>query len=176
MEHLHLRTMLSLINNQLVVMNKSTVGWINPVLYQYASHHILHDITIIGNNSCSALYSETDHTCFAEGFVAMTGWDPVTGLGSVDFVQLQQVFVSVSSGSNNNGFSTGEIAGIVVGSVAGSVIIAAAVYYAMFMSTSFSSSSYAGIVKSGKTTSAGANAYTSRDTTEMVMQIKSYTC
>jgi len=56
---------ITLINEQRLAAGKSTVGFINPVLY--ANPSALNDITV-GNN--------TDCTEF--GFFAVKGWDPVT--------------------------------------------------------------------------------------------------
>ena len=68
--------MVSLVNAARKAAGKSSLGWINPALYAFASKFV-NDITS-GNNKC-----KVGPTCCAQGFYASTGWDPVTGLGSV---------------------------------------------------------------------------------------------
>jgi tripeptidyl-peptidase-1 len=58
----------NLINEQRIAANKSPVGFINPALY--ANPQVLNDVTN-GNNP----------GCGTEGFKAVQGWDPLTGLG-----------------------------------------------------------------------------------------------
>lgn len=77
----------SLVNAERLKRGMSTMGWINPFLYQYASEFAF-DITS-GYNKCTALFITTSgvvtSTCCKEGFNATKGWDPVTGLGSVNY-------------------------------------------------------------------------------------------
>ena len=95
--------MLSLINSQLVEAGKSTLGWVNPLLYKYYAF-FTNDITLGDKNGCSSLrysfeydddYYGTDDDnddysyslsskCCDEGFYPTTGWDPITGLGSIN--------------------------------------------------------------------------------------------
>ena len=71
-------------------IGKGSVGWINPTLYSKASSFV-NDITS-GDNRCAA-----DGTCCPHGFEATKGWDPVTGLGSVNFGKMQSVFMSLGT-------------------------------------------------------------------------------
>ncbi|KAI5305495.1 RNA polymerase II subunit A C-terminal domain phosphatase [Ascosphaera pollenicola] len=73
-------SMLSLINEERIAANKSTIGFINPILY--ANPDIFNDITIGKNQGCGT-----------EGFSAVEGWDPVTGLGTPDYKRLLEVFM-----------------------------------------------------------------------------------
>ncbi|EKM58690.1 uncharacterized protein PHACADRAFT_253175 [Phanerochaete carnosa HHB-10118-sp] len=68
--------MVALINDALIAANKSTLGFLNPFLYKHP--HAFHDITTGSNPGCNT-----------NGFPALEGWDPVTGLGTPDFVALQ---------------------------------------------------------------------------------------
>ena len=77
-------------------IGKGSVGWINPTLYSKGSQFV-NDITS-GDNRCAA-----DGTCCPHGFHATEGWDPTTGLGSVNFGKMQSVFVSL--GTATPGFS-----------------------------------------------------------------------
>ncbi|KAG9091409.1 hypothetical protein FS749_016577 [Ceratobasidium sp. UAMH 11750] len=68
---------IALLNDYLISQGKSPLGWMNPWLYANAAG-ALNDITS-GNNP----------GCGTAGFTAQAGWDPVTGLGTPDFVKLQ---------------------------------------------------------------------------------------
>lgn len=72
---------------------KGALGWLNPTLYAY-SETFVNDITI-GDNMCAA-----DGTCCPQGFYASTGWDPTTGLGSVNFGKMQALFVALGNPVN----------------------------------------------------------------------------
>lgn len=61
-------SILSLINNARLLLGKSSIGFANPVLY--ANSYVLNDVTSGGNQGCGTA-----------GFTAVSGWDPVTGLG-----------------------------------------------------------------------------------------------
>lgn len=81
---------LSNVNADRIALGKGPVGWINPALYTYADS-IVNDITS-GNNFCAA----NGQRC-PQGFYATPGWDPATGLGSVDFAKFQNVFVNLGT-------------------------------------------------------------------------------
>jgi len=90
------------------------LGWLNPTLY--ANHAKFHDVTV-GNNTdgrgvvCpvddpsyySSQYTdqygdERPYVSGAAGFEAAAGWDPVSGLGTIDYPSLRDLFpVSVVS-------------------------------------------------------------------------------
>jgi tripeptidyl-peptidase-1 len=94
--------MLSLVNSQRVEAGKSTLGWVNPLLYKYYAS-FTNDITEGDKNACSSLEYNSDfhyfddndgygyyHTCCQEGFYPTTGWDPITGLGSIMWKSFQR--------------------------------------------------------------------------------------
>ncbi|KAL7941112.1 peptidase S8/S53 domain-containing protein [Trichoderma barbatum] len=81
-------SMLTLINEKRIAAGKSTLGFINPALYQHPE--VFNDITEGNNNACSS----PDQTT-AWGFPAAAGWDPVTGLGSPNFAALEKVLVAL---------------------------------------------------------------------------------
>ena len=56
-----------------------------------SSHAINESINITGNNNCAA----GGLVCCAHGFSAVPGWDPVTGLGSPNFVKLRDALVAL---------------------------------------------------------------------------------
>lgn len=87
--------MVAQINAQRVAAGKSTLGWINPSLYSLSSSILLNDITS-GNNKCT----EGGKICCAQGFYARPGWDPVTGVGSVNFTAMSEAFFKLGDEPN----------------------------------------------------------------------------
>ncbi|KAK8006812.1 hypothetical protein PG989_000802 [Apiospora arundinis] len=73
---------LTLINEQRLQAGKSTVGFVNPVLY--AHPEVFFDVTAGSNPGCGT-----------PGFKAAKGWDPVTGLGSPNFPKLLELLMGV---------------------------------------------------------------------------------
>ncbi|KDN38296.1 hypothetical protein RSAG8_09595, partial [Rhizoctonia solani AG-8 WAC10335] len=67
---------IALLNDYRLSCGKKPLGFLNPWLYSCAS--ALNDITSGSNPGCGT-----------EGFTARAGWDPVTGLGTPDFVKLK---------------------------------------------------------------------------------------
>jgi tripeptidyl-peptidase-1 len=85
----------SLVNAKLADGSSSlkSVGFINPTLYK-AGVSSFNDITS-GNNKCAAKGGVFQRTvCCDQGFEATTGWDPLTGLGSVDYKKFEALFLS----------------------------------------------------------------------------------
>jgi tripeptidyl-peptidase-1 len=76
--------LISLINGARLDAGKSAVGFVNPLLYSmYAAQpQNFHDITF-GDNKC------TRNFCMEYGYNATQGWDPVGGLGSIDYTALK---------------------------------------------------------------------------------------
>ncbi|KAL5089120.1 hypothetical protein Trisim1_005975 [Trichoderma cf. simile WF8] len=81
-------SILTLINEKRIAAGKSTLGFINPALYQHPE--VFTDITEGNNNGCSS----PDETTLW-GFPAAAGWDPVTGLGSPNYTALESVLVAL---------------------------------------------------------------------------------
>ncbi|RPD75592.1 family S53 protease-like protein [Lentinus tigrinus ALCF2SS1-7] len=76
-------SMVALINDQLLNAGKPPLGFLNPFLYSQAAAGAFNDITSGSNPGCGT-----------EGFPALPGWDPVTGLGTPDFQKLLAVAMS----------------------------------------------------------------------------------
>lgn len=125
----------SLINAQRKENNLPTLGWFNPTLYHYYESFI-HDIDA-GNNNCTA---GRNPTCCEQGFYAVPGYDPVTGLGSVQFAEFYATlsaavdlyndeYTDDATTSSDNGLSTGAVAGIVIGGVVGVLLVACLGYF-----------------------------------------------
>ncbi|KAF8268126.1 peptidase S8/S53 domain-containing protein [Lactarius quietus] len=70
---------ISMLNDYQVAVGRPALGFLNPWLYGDGLAG-LRDITSGSNPGCGT-----------DGFSATTGWDPVTGLGTPDFVELQRV-------------------------------------------------------------------------------------
>jgi tripeptidyl-peptidase-1 len=87
----------SLVNSNRKTSGYSTMGWLNPFLYKYSSSFV-NDINS-GSNKCCKLYdvSRQLKTCCAQGFYALGGWDPVTGLGSVNYDSFLSTSMSVAA-------------------------------------------------------------------------------
>jgi tripeptidyl-peptidase-1 len=75
-------SLVSLINEERLAVGKSPVGFLNTVLY--ANSGVLNDITKGGNKGCGTA-----------GFTAVTGWDPVTGLGTPNYPKMLKLFMSL---------------------------------------------------------------------------------
>ncbi|KAI1879118.1 hypothetical protein JX265_003295 [Neoarthrinium moseri] len=73
---------LTLVNEQRLAADKSTVGFIQPTLYSHPE--VFTDVTKGSNPGCNST-----------GFLAAKGWDPVTGLGTPIFPKLVDVLLSL---------------------------------------------------------------------------------
>ncbi|KIJ29336.1 hypothetical protein M422DRAFT_188615 [Sphaerobolus stellatus SS14] len=69
----------SLLNAQLLAAGKPVVGFLNPFIY--ANTGIFTDITTGNNPGCNT-----------NGFPAVAGWDPITGVGTPVFSKLRTAF------------------------------------------------------------------------------------
>ncbi|KAF2705326.1 subtilisin-like protein [Pleomassaria siparia CBS 279.74] len=78
-----LGSMITMINQARLAAGKGTVGFINPVLYAHKDAYIK-DVTVGTNPGCGT-----------NGFSAVSGWDPVTGLGTPDYQKLLAVFMDM---------------------------------------------------------------------------------
>ena len=136
--------MISLVNSQRVAAGKSSMGWVNPFLYKYYSN-FTNDITEGDKNGCSSLDYYGDSTCCLEGFYSSENWDPVTGLGSINFDKFSSTAYAVgtpnptptptskpyssSSSSSKKGIAGWIIAVAVIAAVFVITLIAGIAYY-----------------------------------------------
>ena len=84
----------ALINDALLSAGKQPLGFINPLLYQWAVDYpdAFNDITLGSNNDGDIQPPGSPYPTFCPyGFTAQAGWDPVTGLGSPNFSRLKQL-------------------------------------------------------------------------------------
>ncbi|KAF3024282.1 hypothetical protein E8E14_013162 [Neopestalotiopsis sp. 37M] len=75
-------SVIALINEERANAGKGTVGFVNPVLYE--NPDVLNDIT-----------NGTNLGCGSDGFQAVPGWDPVTGLGTPNYPKMRDLFLSL---------------------------------------------------------------------------------
>ncbi len=75
-------SILSKLNNARLHAGKRPVGFVNPVLYAYP--HLMNDV--VGG---------VNHGCGSDAFEAVNGWDPVTGLGTLDYQRLLELYLSL---------------------------------------------------------------------------------
>ncbi|KAH9020545.1 subtilisin-like protein [Lactarius deliciosus] len=82
---------ISLLNDYLITNGRPPLGFLNIRLYDdgFAG---LNDITSGSNPGCGT-----------DGFSAVPGWDPVTGLGTPDFEKLQNIFMTPLGGGAGQG-------------------------------------------------------------------------
>ncbi|KAI0331437.1 family S53 protease-like protein [Cubamyces sp. BRFM 1775] len=76
-------SVVALLNDALLNAGKPPLGFINPLLYSEGAA-ALNDITSGSNTGCGA-----------QGFPALAGWDPATGLGSPDYDKLLALVMSL---------------------------------------------------------------------------------
>ena len=91
--------MVSLVNAARFQRGKGPIGFINPTLYMYASE-FTNDI-VSGRNNCSAVNADSVINCCREGFTASVGWDPTSGLGSIDFSRFHELLVGLGGPYGN---------------------------------------------------------------------------
>jgi len=70
----------ALLNDYLISNGKPPLGFLNPLIYASTSASAFNDITSGSNPGCNT-----------QGFSAARGWDPVTGVGTPNFVKLQAI-------------------------------------------------------------------------------------
>ncbi|KAH8806148.1 peptidase S8/S53 domain-containing protein [Xylogone sp. PMI_703] len=101
-------SMIARVNDARLHVGKGTIGFINPVLYGFKD-----DITRDVRNGFNS-------GCGVSAFLAIKGWDAVTGLGSVDFEKLLEVYARLPCGKSsryiiedfNLIFSLGKLSGL----------------------------------------------------------------
>jgi len=84
--------MVAAINDARLAAGKSTLGFVNPALY--ALHRLERDVfrdVKEGSSKCpNQAMTGAMVGCCKHGFRTGKGWDPLTGLGSVDFERLME--------------------------------------------------------------------------------------
>ena len=77
----------------MAITHLGSLGWVNPALYALQAN-FTQDVTV-GLNNCGA--SSAQLVCCPHGFHATEGWDPVTGLGTLNFTRFKQVMTGLGN-------------------------------------------------------------------------------
>lgn len=85
--------MISLVNAARIAAGKGTLGFVNPALYSLAATNTFTNDITSGANTCY------ETVCCKQGYQSVSGWDPVTGLGSVNFTAFKNLFVALGGNS-----------------------------------------------------------------------------
>ncbi|KZT61098.1 hypothetical protein CALCODRAFT_447953, partial [Calocera cornea HHB12733] len=75
-------SIITLVNDARLAAGKGPIGFLNPSLY--ANPYMFNDITLGSNQGCGT-----------EGFYAVPGWDPVTGLGTPDYLKMVAYYLAL---------------------------------------------------------------------------------
>jgi tripeptidyl-peptidase-1 len=86
--------MVTLVNGMRFTAGKGPIGFLNPNLYSLGgqSSSVFNDITVGENNCCAG--NPGSQVCCQYGFNATTGWDPLTGWGSINFPAFSKAFAA----------------------------------------------------------------------------------
>ena len=82
--------LISSINAARMMIGKGSVGWVNPAIYANGSSFV-NDVTS-GHIRCPG---GGGILCCKQGYTATHGWDPASGLGSVNYGRMQEILVSL---------------------------------------------------------------------------------
>lgn len=94
--------MISLVNAARFKAGAKPLGWVHPAMYEgYKS--FVNDITV-GKNNCTNAY----HPCCPQGYEATPGWDPSTGLGTLNFRKFKTYMMDIQAGGSRAGPPTGK--------------------------------------------------------------------
>lgn len=91
---------IALLNDARHANNMTSLGFLNPLLYQLHAKQselgvsLFNDVTV-GDNMCSAAVC-----CPGVGYDAKPGWDPATGLGTINFVEFAKQVPGVGTKFN----------------------------------------------------------------------------
>jgi len=77
-------SIITLVNDARIAAGKAPVGFLNPTLYDPSFASVFNDITSGGNQGCGTV-----------GFTATKGWDPVTGLGTLNLGLLTEAYLAL---------------------------------------------------------------------------------
>ena len=83
------------VNAARLAIGKGSLGWLNPTLY--ANYTLFANDVTSGNNRCVG-----SNLCCSQGYYAAPGWDPATGLGSINYGKFQHFLLSLGTLSGNS--------------------------------------------------------------------------
>jgi tripeptidyl-peptidase-1 len=93
-------SIIALLNDARFRAGKPSMGFINPWLYKHAAGKALNDITAGGSLGCTGVDLQNGIVIPKGGKIpyaswnATIGWDPVTGLGTPNFMKLKELALS----------------------------------------------------------------------------------
>lgn len=92
---------ISVLNSHLISAGKGYVGFLNPTLYaaHSATQGAAFNDVIVGDINCRGQNSPGLAICCSTGYSAIPGWDPATGLGSINFGIFRDYVVSTMPNS-----------------------------------------------------------------------------
>jgi hypothetical protein len=138
--------MVTLANTARAANSMPPLGFLNPSIYAYGSANPYFNDVTSGNNKCTAGDPATA-VCCDSGFYASTGWDPLTGFGSINYPNLNAMVDNApehddgiyfdddinqgddDSSSSSSSLSAGAIAGIVIGTLVGLALVGVAIFF-----------------------------------------------
>jgi len=125
---------IGILNQQTLAAKKATIGFANPLLYAMAasSPRTFTDITT-GDNVCPAAQTITNITCpsSCQGYAAVRGWDPVTGLGVPNVGVMQSTLAQLLIYAQ--GEQTGSVTGITGGTGAATSVVSRSVWLSLLL-------------------------------------------
>ncbi len=86
---------MSLVNALRLNQSLPSIGYLNPTLYSDKATKKFNDVESGYNKCCSYSgysFDASETTCCSSGFYASSGWDPVSGLGSIYLPQFAELF------------------------------------------------------------------------------------
>ena len=91
--------LLALVNAARLDAGKPTLGLANPLLYSIAANTpaAFNSIGSDSGNNNNQCISEPDYTCCTHGLREASNWDPLTGLGSINFAEFLKAALATKS-------------------------------------------------------------------------------
>ena len=88
--------LIALLNAERLDAGKAPLGLANPLLYQASAAKVgtFNAIGTTGGSNSNQCDSEPSYTCCDRGLLEASGWDPLSGLGSINFTALAS-YISV---------------------------------------------------------------------------------
>lgn len=141
--NVYIYVIVTLLNSKRQSQGLPLLGCLNPTLYSAKAAGLFNDVTSGSNNCCANNdIANVATLCCDQGYIAAPGWDPVTGMGSVNFdkfeIMMQNDYVALStaqpvsgSTSSTSTTSAGVAAGASIGVIA-FVIILFCIWYTYY--------------------------------------------
>lgn len=87
---------LNRINEKRLSVGKGPIGFANPALYAMSKRKGTYNDVTVGDQALGGAFSDRGYSaCGNNGFSAVEGWDPVTGLGTPVYNQWEAYFLQI---------------------------------------------------------------------------------